>query len=242
MALATAVAAGSWKCREIGAGQEGATNYQQPSGGLHFETTAIEMGEIRSGLPFSCQFPFANAGKNTVELVEARPGCGCLKPRLEQCHFNPGERGAIPLEAQTLGQAAGPHTWHLTVLYRDGDRVREQALEISATVVTEVSVQPASLTLFTDGVLSHDITVIDLRPEPLQILDVQTTSPHLHAEPGPFIKDGFGNFACKVKVETAAELPAGRHDELLIIHTNDPLYREFKIAITVVKRASRSDK
>ena len=161
-ALAAAIAAGSLRCRESGAGQQGATNRQEPPGGLCFDTTAIEQGEIRSGLPFSCQFAFANAGKNTVEVVEARPGCGCLKPRLEKCLFSPGERGAIPLEVHTLGQAAGPHTWHLTVLYRDGEQTREQALEIGATVVTEVSVQPASLTLFTDGVLSHDITVIDL--------------------------------------------------------------------------------
>jgi len=212
-----------------------------PAASLRFETTSLRLGEIRGGLPFACQFAFVNAGQNNVELVEARPGCGCLKPRFEERQIAPGKHGTIPLEVQTVGQPAGPHTWQLTVLYRDGDQLREQALQVTATVVTEVSVQPASLTLFTEGVSCHDVTLTDLRPQPLQILDVQVTSPFLRAEAGPFNKDGFGNFTCKIKVCTAGDLPVGRHDEMLIIHTSDPLYREFKIPITVVKRVSQAD-
>ena len=199
------------------------------------------MGEIRSGLPMTCQFDFANCGKKALEVVEVRPGCGCLKPRLDQRSFTPGQRGMLPLEVQTLGQAAGPHTWHLTVHYREGgsDQIREQALEVNATVVTEVSVQPAALTLVTEGGLSQEITVTDLRAAPLKIVGVKSTSAQVQVEAGDFAKDANGNFSSKITVQASADLEPGRHDEFLVIHTDDPQYGEFKIPVTVVKQVTR---
>jgi hypothetical protein len=171
--------------------------------------------------------------------MEARPGCGCVKPQLPQRQLGPGKRGIMPLELKTLGQSAGPHTWQLILVYRDGGQLREQALQVTATVVTEVTVQPASLMLFTEGAFSHEVILTDLRKEPLQNLIVQTSSAFLRATAGPFDRDGFGNSMCRIKVETAGELPAGRHDEMLIIHTSDPLYNEFTIPITVIKQVNR---
>jgi hypothetical protein len=210
-----------------------------PSGPLRFEPVALRLGEIRSGVPLACQFAFVHTGTQKVELVEARPGCGCLKPRFEQRVFSAGQRGIIPLEIQTLGQPAGPHTWQMTVVYREGEHLHEQALQVIATVVTEVSVQPASLLLLAEGAMTHTVTVTDLRAESLRIASVETTAPFLHAEPGPFAKDEFGNFTCKIKVQIDPETPVGRHDEVLVIHTSDPIYQEFKIPITVVKRAGQ---
>jgi Protein of unknown function (DUF1573) len=219
--------------------QGGTPQTQPPSGPLRFEPASLRLGEIRSGVPLSCQFTFVNTGPHSVELVEARPGCGCLKPRFEQRVFSAGQQGIIPLEIQTLGQPAGPHTWQMTVVYREGEHLHEQALQVIATVVTEISVQPASLLLLAEGAMTHMVTVTDLRAEPLRISSVETTAPFLHAEPGPFAKDEFGNFTCKIKVQIDSKTPVGRHDELLVIHTSDPIYPEFKIPITVVKRAGQ---
>src|SRR2546427_745493 len=91
---------------------------------LRFDGTSVNLGEVRAGVPLVCQFAFVNDGPSAVELIEARPGCGCLKPQLDQLRFVPGQHGVIPLEIHTLGQAAGPHTWLLTICYRDGDHPR----------------------------------------------------------------------------------------------------------------------
>ncbi len=212
---------------------------------LQFTTASVQVGEIRTGRPLTCQFAFANRGKKVVEVVEVRPGCGCLKPRLDQRRFAPGQRGVLPLEVQTLGQAAGPHTWHVTVLYREGEGegegspLREQALEVSGTVVTEVSVQPAALTLVTEGGISQEVTVTDLRTTPLKIVGVESSSAQVQVEASPFARDASGNFTSKVTVQASNELEPGRHDEFLVIHTTDPEYSEFKIPVTVVKQVSR---
>jgi hypothetical protein len=236
VAIAGTIWGGAW---QHASGRQQASAEPTKAPNLRFEAVSLQLGEIRSGLPVACHFAFINTGQSKVELVEARPGCGCLKPQLPQRQFGPGKRGIMPLELKTLGQPAGPYTWQLTLVYRDGDQLREQALQVMATVVTEVTVQPASLTLVTEGALSHEVILTDLRTEPLQNVTVQTSSPFLRATTGPFNKDGFGNSTCKITVESAGELPAGRHDEMLVIHTNDPLYSEFTIPITIVKQPSR---
>jgi len=205
---------------------------------LRIENTSIDLGEIRAGVPAGCRFAFVNGGNNAVEVLEARAGCGCLQPRLNQLQFAAGARGEIALDLKTLGQAAGPHTWQLTIVYRDGDNVHEQALQVTATVVIEVSVQPASVTLFTEGVVEHSITLTDLRDQPLKILALETTSPHLRAVAAPLAKNAAGHFTSKIAVHTGSDLPAGRHEEMLIIHTNDAGYPEFKIPVTIVKQAA----
>src|SRR5262249_25478737 len=115
---------------------------------LRFAALRTDLGEIRSGGKPGHSFRFVNARPAPVELVEARPGCGCLRPKLEKRVYGPGEEGAIALEVNAAGQSAGPHTWRLQLLYRDGAEDREVTLEVAARVVTEVTVQPAALTLF----------------------------------------------------------------------------------------------
>src|SRR5262245_54289302 len=111
---------------------------------LRFAAPRADLGEVRSGAKLGHAFTFVNAGPGPVEIVEARPGCGCLRPRLEQTRYQPGEQGTILLEVNARGESAGPHTWRLQLLYRDGGTTREAALAVSAHVVTEVTLQPAA--------------------------------------------------------------------------------------------------
>jgi hypothetical protein len=203
---------------------------------LCFDTVTVDVGDIRSSVAVSREFVFVNSGPQVVELVEARPSCGCLRPRLDKTHFAPGERGGVALEVSTLGQPAGPHAWQLTLVYKVGAEVREQTLQVRALVVTEVTVQPAAVTLVVEGALTHELTLTDLRTRPLTITGVETTAPWLTAAAGPLLRDAFGNATSKIHVAIAAECPAGRHNESVVIHTSDPTYSALTVAITVVKR------
>ena len=44
------------------------------------------------------RFAFANKGKETVTILEAKASCGCLAPRLSERRFKPGEEGNLELE------------------------------------------------------------------------------------------------------------------------------------------------
>jgi hypothetical protein len=202
---------------------------------IRFETTKANIGEVRASLPLEHHFTFVNNGTSPIEIVEARPSCGCLKPQLGQRVFAPGEHGVIPLVIHTLGQPAGPHEWELTLIYRDGKTLKRQVLQLSARVKTDVSVQPASLTVVARGPLSHDIQLADMRAAPLKIVRVETTSPGIEAVAQPLVAGEFGGFVGKIQVHITDAMPEGRHEESIVIYTDDPVYGEMRVPVTVVK-------
>jgi hypothetical protein len=203
---------------------------------LRFHQPIVDVDVVRCGRPLSHDFTFINHGPEAVEILDLRGSCGCLAPRLDQKVFEPGAEGSIHVEVNTLGQASGPHTWTVRVPYRQGGETREAAVQIVARLISEVSVQPATLTLFADQAAGHEITVTDLRPKPLAIAFVQSSSPHIRARLGEQQRDAAGHWVRKVRFELADDYPVGRHDEVLSLITDDPVYPELKVHLTVVKQ------
>jgi hypothetical protein len=203
---------------------------------LRFAAVRVDLGEVRSGAKLGHAFMFVNAGPGPVEIVEARPSCGCLRPRLERTRYQPGERGSIPLEVNARGESAGPHTWRLQLLYREGGQTREATLEVAARVITEVTLQPAALTLIADGPITQDILLTDLRPQPLTLRHLSTSAAYLKARAGERVRDGLGHWVYHIRLEFSGDCPEGRHDEALVLYTDDPEYGELKLPITLTRR------
>lgn len=203
---------------------------------LRFPEATVQLGEIRGGAPLAHQFRF-ECGALGVRIEEIRPGCGCLKPRLTKTTFEPREHGVIPVEIHSLGQPSGSHTWRMQVVYRCNGEVHEQTLQVRGRVVTEVTVQPAALTLDVEGPATQEIKLTDLRAKPLAVVAVKTSSPHLAARIAGPTRDERSNRQFTVHVDVRADLPDGRHDETLHIYTDDLLYQHLKLPITLVKRA-----
>ena len=169
----------------------------------------LKLGVVRACSRLGCEFAFVNCGSKLVEVVEVTPGCGCLKPHLDRQILAPGQAGKLSLQLNTLGVAEGPHNWNLTVRYHDAEQIREQSLQVSATIVTEVSIQPTALNIFTQSAKSHELTLTDLRPEPLQIGHVEVTSPYLRTEGGPFMKNAAGHYCSKIAVHMSETVRRG---------------------------------
>ena len=87
---------------------------------LRFERPQVDLGEVRGGKPLTHRFAFINAGDEFVELLEVKPGCGCLKPRVTHLRLPPKQAGAIEVDVNTLGHADGPPV----VATADADRER----------------------------------------------------------------------------------------------------------------------
>jgi hypothetical protein len=205
--------------------------------GLECAEPVFRAGDVRSGVPLAHRFAFVNRGPDAVEITDVRPSCGCLTPRLGQRRYGPGEGGTLLLEVNTLTQPPGPHTWRAVVHYRSGGQDHELELLLCAKVITEVQVQPASLSMSTDTALGHEVTVTDLRDQPLAVRGAQTSSPHVRAHLGQPHRDGAGHWASTIRLEVLPDCPEGRHDEVLLIVTSDPAYPELKVPLTVVKRS-----
>ncbi len=206
---------------------------------LRFAEPAANLGEIHTGLPLTHRFTFVNEGPEAVEITEVRPGCGCLIPRPGQRIYQPGEHGSLPVEVNTLSQPAGPHTWHLQVSYRNGTRANEVALQITARLMSEITVQPAELIIVADRAVEHEILVTDFRPRPLTVVAVRSTSPHLTADITGQARDAQGHAVCKIRLRLADDYPEGRHEEFLTVYTADPKYRELKVKAIITMQARR---
>ena len=196
----------------------------------------VDKGEVRSGAPLAQPFTLVNRGAAPLEVVGVRPSCGCIRPEVRPLVYAPGQEGCLLLEVNTLTQPAGPHAWTLQVVYRCGQREETLTLGVTARVVTEVSVEPPVLALSTDSAIAHELTVIDRRDRPLDLLAAQASLPQVRASLGEPRRDDQGRWCRAVRVEVLPDCPDGRHEAVLHLLTNDPAYPELKVPLTVTKR------
>ncbi len=207
----------------------------QAGTGLHFNEPRADIGEVRSGRPVEHTFHFHNDGPWPVAVSSVTASCGCLAPKAECRAYRPGEAGGVVLAVNTLSQAAGSHEWTVRVAYRDEAEWHEAVLCLRATVVPEVTAQPAELTVFADGPVTHEVVVTDLRPRPLHVLDVRSSTPELRGRVTHVAQDSAGRSAHHVRVEVAPGRE-GRHEEALTLYTDDPEHRELRVPVTIVRR------
>src|SRR5262245_57329552 len=179
--------------------------------------SVTDLGVLRSPQQLTHRFEIVNAGTGTVDLVEVRTANGCLAPRVEPRCLAPGDKGVVTVAVNTLGQAEGPHTWTATLHYRQGDRPGEAPLELRARLTTDVTVQPAALNLFTEGVARQEVRIIDLRAQPLTIRTVQTSTPLVHARVIGSETDAQGHRVVRILVESDAAAPPGQIEDVLHI-------------------------
>jgi hypothetical protein len=209
---------------------------RQARADLFFPEPVADAGEVRSGTSLVHRFTFINQGPTTIEITGARASCGCLKPRLEQRTCGPGERGGLLLEVNTLSQTPGPHDWKAWVTYKIGDASYESLLQLHARIVAEITVRPAALTILAGSAVEHEILLTDLRSAPLSIREVRPSSPYLKSEVASEYRDESGNRVQKLRLMVTGEYPDGRHEEVVGIYTDDPLYRELRVPVTIVKQ------
>ena len=167
------------------------------------------------------------------------PVAAVLRRSWRKRHLKPGESTQLLLEINTLTQPAGLNSWRVTLRYKSGEVERELPLYINARIVTEITVEPPSLAIYTDTSISHEIIVIDRRPEPLLVRAVPVSSPHVRTHLGELQRDAAGHWRRAIQVEVLEDCPEGTHQETLRICTSDPDYAELKVPFTIVKRARR---
>ena len=191
----------------------------------------------RSGAPLTHRFAFVNEGPEEVEILGLRASCGCVKPRLEQRKFAPGEKSALVLDVHTLGEAAGDHLWQLNVSYRSGRTAHEATLDLRGRVITEIVVQPPALTLFTTGNLAHQLTLTDLRDRPLTVVGVRSTAAGVKAQVTQTGQDQAGHRQVTIGLRIDPSCPEGRYEEVVSLLTDDNTYPELRVPVTVVKHS-----
>jgi len=201
------------------------------AGELTFPQPDVNVGEVYAGAALARAFPFANGSPEPVEVTDIRASCGCLTPRLDKRLYQPGEKGSIRLEVNTLTQPAGLQSWRLDVIYRRGKIEQTRSLWLRAHILREIMVEPAALALTADRAIAHTITITDHRPRPLRVTAVRSSAPALHVTVGESTRT-----TTQVKLAVGDDFPPGRHEETVSIYTDDARYSELRVPVTINRR------
>jgi len=203
---------------------------------LVFDPPSIDLGEAKAGQVFAKQIKVTNPTGTPITVAEMKTSCGCVHPTLEPTTLAPGASGTLKLEINTLTSNPGPTTYGLRLRFQDQGQPHEQLYLLTAHVVQEIVVNPASITSFGEHPRPQTISLLDRRPTPFRPVKLERTSPFLDVEwVQPPQADPQPQYALKVSVRD--DLPPGRHDQEIIVYTSDPTYPALRIPISIVKRS-----
>lgn len=198
---------------------------------LRMINPAADLGAVRGGPIYAHRFECINEGTAAVEIIDVKRDCGCLAPVIEKRILQPGERGAIGFRVRTLGQPGGQRSWRAVVVYREAGQSRETSVSIAATIRHEVTIQPPLLALYVETTLRQEITLTDWRDSGLKVTAVRCSLPAVKLS----TKAEAGGVTRIMLEAAAADLPPGRHDALLDVHTDDPNYKTLQVPVTLTR-------
>jgi hypothetical protein len=198
------------------------------------EREVVDRGVVRVGPPLIESFRLTNASDRPLAVVNVSSTCGCLAPRLAAHELAPGESTLLTIEINTLSQPAGPVNWTARVGYRCGSDSGELVLTLRAQLVAEVRVEPAAVAFHVKNTRSVTLTVTDTRDRPFRVTAVGTSSPRLTAELAPRGEDPRVRY---IRLTATSDGPPGTQVAAAWLTTDDPLYPQIRVPVTVVTPA-----
>ena len=207
---------------------------ERPS--LVFHTHLVKYVRVPPKPVVGARFFFVNRGQEPVTIREAKPSCGCLKPRLAKRVWQPGERGEIILPVQTPNQKPGYHEYTVTIKYEDPEP-RETVLRFQVNLPQkQVMVSPPALAVYQLGTRRAERTILvsDYPKLGFRITNVTCDSPYAKVTIGNTKLDPFGHKQHEVHVKVDGSIPPGRHHSVVIIETDNLRYRKLKVPLYVI--------
>jgi hypothetical protein len=204
---------------------------------LRFAPPQLDLGEVKAGQTFVHKVKVTNAGERPVNIVEIKGSCSCLRPTLEPATLAPGAEGVLTLHVNTLSSNPGTQLWRVVLRGQDAVDLVEESFHIQTTVLQEIVVTPAALTVIGNRPIRRTLTVTDRRLQTLRVTRVETSSPHLTAAlTAPEAAANGPPAVAAVSVDILESFPPGRHEERVILYTDDPEYPVLYVDVSVTKR------
>jgi Protein of unknown function (DUF1573) len=205
---------------------------------LSFTEPTASAGSVYTGVPLTHRFEFQNVSPYAIRITGVHTHCGCTTSKLTKLIYQPGERGALDLDVQTLTQPAGPQSFSAHVEFEVQGAQREAEVALKADLISELMLDPAKLVVPADHVDQHPFTLRETRPASLQIIDASTSSPHVKVRMTEPKKDEKGGWTRSLYLVVEPELAAGTHEARLDLYTTDPKYGHLQAPFVLVKKSA----
>jgi hypothetical protein len=194
-------------------------------GDVEFDPPWIDLGTVKAGQVFQKEVRVTNVGTTPFQVGEIKSSCGCLHSKLQPEILQPGQTGTLSMKINTLSAPPGVQAWRVRLFTHEGGQTD---FLIRAEVQQEIVISPAALTLYGDKASSHTITVTDRRAQALRLLSVTTTSTRLTAAV---------TSPTTVQLQIHEGFAEGRHEEEVILTTDDPQYPQLQFPVRIIKRS-----
>jgi len=188
----------------------------------------------------SARFDFVNRGPHTVRVQRIDRSCGCLNRGLSQRTFAPGESGQIVLQVETANETPGYKQYYADVRFADVDGPESSLQTVRLRFNVElpkrqVSVRPKALIFYQLGTeaSAREIIVSDYRKRRLRILSVSSSSPMAQVRTTGIDDGDPGERKLSVEVTVDGIVPAGKHNAVVTIRTDDPDYRRLTVPLII---------
>lgn len=206
-----------------------------PRPALAFDQYLVDLGRVTPTSELRATFVFCNRGSQPVEITEVEPSCGCLVPYVSTRKVEPGELGRIILRMQPANELPGRKELYADVKYVD-PQPRETRLTFKLELPEErLIVKPKALIFYqsSDQPVTRDVTVTDTREQPARIVDATVNSAFVRVAPGGRQNLETGGVKHRIDVTVQGNVPAGRHQALLTIRTDDPLSPVLRVPLVI---------
>ena len=180
----------------------------------------FDFGTVERGVPVDHTFRLPNRGTAELRVDHVKSSCGCTVAVLSEREIPPGGEGRVAVTLDTA-RLSGRTTKTVSIYTNDPDQP-VLALTLTGQVTTDLVVSPNPLYLGhvrRGDDTRHEVTIAPGRPGARYVVErLEDTNRAIRArlEPGA---EGRGQ---RVVVELDREMPLGRFNEKLTLHTTSP--------------------
>ncbi|MEX0726001.1 MAG: DUF1573 domain-containing protein [Planctomycetaceae bacterium] len=202
---------------------------------LVFNQYLVDLGPVPPQRFVHALFQFTNRGTSDVDVTELLPSCGCLKPKLEQRHYAPGESGEFFLKIETAQENPGPHEYFVDINYTD-PQPRSARVTFKVTLpYRQVLVEPPGLVFYQLSPVesSREVVITNFRPRPMTVTGIRSNSEYVDAEVVSSDRDDDGFQRIKVNVTVPGDVPPGRQVAMVVVSTDDPEFPEIGVHVLI---------
>ena len=180
----------------------------------------FDFGTVERGVPVDHTFRLSNRGTAGLRVDHVKSSCGCTVAVLSEREIPPGGEGRVAVTLDTA-RLSGRTSKTVSVYTNDPDQP-VVALTLTGQVATDLVVSPNPLYLGhvrRGGDTRHEIIIAPGRPDARYVVErLEDTNRAIRARLEPRA-DGPGQ---RVVVELDREMPLGRFNEKLTLHTTSP--------------------
>jgi hypothetical protein len=210
---------------------------------LAFDQYLVDLGRVTPTSELRATFLFRNRGTQPIDVTDVAPSCGCLVPYVSTRKIEPGKTGRIVLRMQPANELPGRKEFFADVKYTD-PQPREARLTFKLELPEDrLLVRPKALTFLfyqsSDQPLTRQIVVTDSREQPARIVDVTANRPFVRVEPGGRSSLESGGVEQRIGVTVQGDVPAGRHEALLTIRTDDPHSPVLRVPLVIERQPAQ---